>query len=594
MPNGVVTENTFDALNRLKTRTCTKDAVTIYAAAYGYDLVGNRLTIDETSRDAGGATTTERYLSYVYDHMYRLAAEAEYSDAARTAETELRAYSYDLAGNRLALSHSIGGGPAEITDYVCNDLNELETIAVGGVTTTYMYDLNGNRTAKEVGGVTTAYEYDCIDRLMAVDVGDDGSKEFSATYDYRTRRLTKTEGADTTAFRYDGGVSFHEIRNGSLTVEFVRGSGMGGGIGSILYSDRDPQGTHSYEFFGYNAVGHTVAITEDSGEVTKSELFEAFGNERSSTGSSANNRRANTKERDTSTGLDYHGMRYYDPAIGRYLARDPVGYADGLNVYLYVHGNPVNFIDPLGLLTPKETAGIVGGYLKRGAELVLRYAREMHSPDLVRNVRRSAKLVGSLSGDPKGTAGRLVREHAPGISLYRKVHHATEAVYDIHYSQEEESWSESVEAGEKVRDSVVSAEGHAAIIWLGAKAIRNKYGAKPPTPRKQPPPIPKEGGAPKKPTFPKTAQEMDDLLGMKGTRVPDAPPGTPGAPHGTPGRGKVTWQPSDKVKMTLEQHPYHTKAPAFHKGRHYHVEGPWTEGSKHGQRFTPGDPIPGM
>ena len=44
-----------------------------------------------------------------------------------------------------------------------------------------------------------------------------------------------------------------------------------------------------------------------------------------------------------------HGFRYYDPEIGRYLTRDPIGYGDGLNVYLYVGNNPINGIDPTGL-----------------------------------------------------------------------------------------------------------------------------------------------------------------------------------------------------------------------------------------------------
>jgi uncharacterized protein RhaS with RHS repeats len=43
------------------------------------------------------------------------------------------------------------------------------------------------------------------------------------------------------------------------------------------------------------------------------------------------------------------GVRYYNPVTGRYISRDPIGYADGLNNYLYVHNNPINRIDPLGL-----------------------------------------------------------------------------------------------------------------------------------------------------------------------------------------------------------------------------------------------------
>jgi RHS repeat-associated protein len=120
---------------------------------------------------------------------------------------------------------------------------------------------------------------------------------------------------------------------------------MGGGIGSILYSDRGATREH----FTYNAVGHTVALTLQSGAVAKTDLYEAYGNIVASTGSSSNNRLANTKERSFTLGLDNHGFRYYDPEIGRYIGRDPIGYGDGLNVYLYVHNNPINRVDPLGL-----------------------------------------------------------------------------------------------------------------------------------------------------------------------------------------------------------------------------------------------------
>ncbi len=52
---------------------------------------------------------------------------------------------------------------------------------------------------------------------------------------------------------------------------------------------------------------------------------------------------------DAETGLHYNYHRYYDPQIGRFLTSDPIGLAGGLNAYTYVDGNPVNFIDPLGL-----------------------------------------------------------------------------------------------------------------------------------------------------------------------------------------------------------------------------------------------------
>jgi len=128
---------------------------------------------------------------------------------------------------------------------------------------------------------------------------------------------------------------------------------MGGGIGSILYSER-AQIDGGVEYFHFNAVGHTVATSNASGQVQSSSLYEAYSGIVLSTGSSQNNRLANTKERDFSIGLDNHGMRYYDPEIGRYISRDPIGYPDGLNNYLYGSNSPINHIDPLGLWSWKS------------------------------------------------------------------------------------------------------------------------------------------------------------------------------------------------------------------------------------------------
>jgi RHS repeat-associated protein len=49
------------------------------------------------------------------------------------------------------------------------------------------------------------------------------------------------------------------------------------------------------------------------------------------------------------TGLYYYRARMYSPELGRFLQPDPIGYADGMNVYVYCGNNPINWIDPWGL-----------------------------------------------------------------------------------------------------------------------------------------------------------------------------------------------------------------------------------------------------
>ena len=47
-------------------------------------------------------------------------------------------------------------------------------------------------------------------------------------------------------------------------------------------------------------------------------------------------------------------IRWYDPITGRWLSKDPIGISGGLNQYVFVGNNPVNFRDPFGLCKKKE------------------------------------------------------------------------------------------------------------------------------------------------------------------------------------------------------------------------------------------------
>ncbi|WP_269749315.1 RHS repeat-associated core domain-containing protein, partial [Burkholderia ubonensis] len=83
---------------------------------------------------------------------------------------------------------------------------------------------------------------------------------------------------------------------------------------------------------------------------------------------------------DDETGLHYNRYRYYDPSCGRFISKDPIGLAGGLNVYQYA-SNPVEWIDPRGLSGRKEhKPRIEDGNSKEGWQHIdERHIRGTHS-----------------------------------------------------------------------------------------------------------------------------------------------------------------------------------------------------------------------
>ncbi|WP_179949182.1 colicin E3/pyocin S6 family cytotoxin, partial [Burkholderia sp. RF4-BP95] len=100
--------------------------------------------------------------------------------------------------------------------------------------------------------------------------------------------------------------------------------------------------------------GTPQELTDEAGELAWSARYQAWGEAREVISEAArkagiaNPLRFAGQYFDRETGLHYNRHRYYDPGSGRFVSKDPIGLAGGINVYQYAP-NPIEWIDPLGL-----------------------------------------------------------------------------------------------------------------------------------------------------------------------------------------------------------------------------------------------------
>lgn len=108
-----------------------------------------------------------------------------------------------------------------------------------------------------------------------------------------------------------------------------------------------------------------IALTNGSGQVTEKHAYTAYGLDKI-TGTNTASYRFAGRRLDAETGLYYNRARYYSTALGRFLQTDPIGTKDDVNLYAYVKNDPVNFVDPMGLLSFWGTVRFTGGALEAG------------------------------------------------------------------------------------------------------------------------------------------------------------------------------------------------------------------------------------
>jgi len=103
-------------------------------------------------------------------------------------------------------------------------------------------------------------------------------------------------------------------------------------------------------------LGTPQKMTDSSGAVVWAADYKPFGEVTVTISTIANNLRFPGQYFDAETGLNYNYYRDYNPGIGRYVEKDSIGILLGRNhLFAYVGNNPVNSIDPSGLLSPGPT-----------------------------------------------------------------------------------------------------------------------------------------------------------------------------------------------------------------------------------------------
>jgi len=315
--NGWATQlSQFDATNNLVSQT-----------SYTRDRVGNITS----QTDAGGTN------SYTLDALYRLMQ----ADLPGTANDEL--FSYDKVGNRKTYTKGSlsQGSSTRFYNYTANT-NRLVDIRIGSATGTvessFAHDFEGRLTSQSGIGAKTL-TWDAKGRVKTV-----GAESYSYDpMDYRIGRSGSALG--NRSYFLEGEHLESEYSGDHLQAKYLRGSGVDELVAAWMY---DTDSKLKPFLFHHDQVTSVTAVTGHNGGTTQSIKYSAFGAVQSSTGSSPNRLKYTGREED-GTGLMYYRARYYDPAIGRFISEDPLGFASGdMSFYVYAANSPIDNNDPSG------------------------------------------------------------------------------------------------------------------------------------------------------------------------------------------------------------------------------------------------------
>lgn len=338
----------YDALNQL-VEARKWDGSNDYTT-YAYDSFGNRT--GKTSQ-VNGAFSSE---SYTYDAANKL--------TKLEIGSEIRSYSYDTRGNLLQVQSDQAGVVSTLERYSWTAAGRLSAhVNESGDLTAYQYDGDGNRVYMGItlGSREAGDSYPAGRPLWSVTGWEpQNKKEQQSIYFANDTTLPYVEPVMATSAdgswkqRYVYGalnerISMSYQPSGDVSNEWEAAPGLSGANRS---------GAYETLYYLSDIRGSAIGLIDNNGQVAARYNYDEFGNVLDTGKFDLNwpgpdNLFGYTGlGYDDSSGLSYARARYFDSGIGRFVSEDTYEgerrNPQTLNLYTYVHNNPLRYIDPSG------------------------------------------------------------------------------------------------------------------------------------------------------------------------------------------------------------------------------------------------------
>ncbi len=331
----------FNSLGDVTRITASFGGTTLLGLQYGRDLSGR---VESILEQIEGSSRT---FDYEYDTSNRLFRVSE--DSSLVAE-----YLYDQNANRnggFSTRPSSAGGCSTYVGTV-DAQDRLTSSTCGGLVSSFSYTANGELLQRDDAGVVTDYTYDEFGALRSVSLPDGRLIEY--VIDGRNRRVgKKVDGTLVQSFLY-----------GDHITPVAELDGTGSVVGHFVYLSRASvpdlvvRGQSVFRIFADELGSPRLVIDIANGTVVQRTDYDEFGNivfEQVDPGFLRLPFGFAGGLYDEDTNLVRFGARDYDPKVGRWTAKDPMGFSAGdTNLYAYVLSDPLNLTDPLGLQTLSE------------------------------------------------------------------------------------------------------------------------------------------------------------------------------------------------------------------------------------------------